>query len=47
MKLKVEFGNTLRELVDKANELSIPQENIVQLIDNHDGTFMLLYYNAD
>lgn len=36
-------GRTLRELVEKANELNIPREDIIQILQES-GYYILLYY---
>lgn len=36
-------GRTIRELVDKANELEIPREDVINILQEN-GYYVLLYY---
>lgn len=38
-------ANDLREIQVKANEMGITQEQIVNIFQNSDGTYMLVYYS--
>ena len=39
-------GRTIRELVVKANELNIPREDIIQILQEN-GCYILLYYYGE
>ena len=47
MKLMTISGNTLREVIDKANALGVAKENIISTIQDKNGIYSLVYYGED
>lgn len=47
MKLLTISGNTLRDVVDMANELGIEKDSIISILQNSNGTFTMTYYGED
>lgn len=47
MKMLVYSANSLRDLKAKADEKRLQKENIVQILDNRDGTFTMIYFGDE
>jgi len=47
MKLMTISGNTLREVIDKANALGVKQENIISTMQDNNGIYSMVYYGED
>lgn len=47
MKLLTISGNTLREVIDRANGMGIEKSQVISILQDKDGTFTMTYYGED
>jgi len=47
MKMYSIAANDVRKLLDKANELGIEKEQIVEVVKTNDGVFQMIYFAED
>ena len=47
MKMLIYSANSLRDIKAEADRKKIQKENIVQILNNGDGTYTMIYFGKD